>query len=61
MLGDQSLASGEERFGVVGGNAGRGGEFAEVGADRRGAGVLAEVGRLGIGQDGNVRQRARLG
>ena len=54
VFGDQSLAGGEEFVGVVGGDAGCGGELAEVGADRRCAGVLAEVGGLGVGEDGNA-------
>ena len=34
VLGDESLACGEELVDSVCGNAGRGGELAEVGADR---------------------------
>ena len=54
VFGDQRLPRGEEVFGVVGGDASCGGEFTKIRADRRCPRVLAEVGGLGIGQDGNA-------
>src|SRR5271154_6968778 len=54
VFSDQCLSCREQVFRVVDGDAGCGREFAKIGADRCCARVLAEVERLGIGQDGNA-------
>jgi hypothetical protein len=54
VFGEQSLSGCEKSVRVVSGYASGEREFAEVGADGGGAGVFAEVGGLGIYEDGDA-------
>ena len=51
MFRDQRLPSGKERLGLVRGNPCCQSEFSKVGANSRGAGVLAEVGSFWISEN----------
>ncbi len=54
MLGALALRGGEEIVEMVRGDASGLRKLVEVGADHRGAGILGEVGGLGVDEDGDV-------